>query len=358
MSDKQYDVDEDELFDDEEIDDVEEGHDPVNAAKNAVDSVDKAANTGPRAKQLKGSKTNGEKTAYKANPGIVRELFNKMNEMSADEIRKLHAIMMDENFSLEDLEEDEEEDVLEDVSYDFTTDLSTLVESEATLSEGFRAKAAVIMETAIKSKLKEEISRLEEAYETQLAEAVTEHYSELVEKIDGYLDYVVENWMSENKLAVQNGLRTEIAENFMTQLKDLFIESYIEVPEDKVDMFDDLAEQVESLNEELNRTTHEVLRLREENEEFKREGIVMEIGEGLADTQFDKFVKLSESVDFNDEDDFREKLSSIKEAYFDKKPQTPTKRMIDESVEQDVDAVEITDETMKAYVSAIRKKSR
>ena len=274
--------------------------------------------------------------------------------MTKEDVRKLHSILMDENFSLE---EEDQLDALDDVEYDFTEDLDDLVSSEATLSEGFKEKSAVIMETAIKSKLKTEIARLEESYQTQLEEDVQAIQEELVDKIDSYLDYVVENWMEDNKLAIQNGLRTEIAENFMKNLKDLFIESYIDVPEEKVDLVDDLAEQVEALEKELNESIEARIDMSEELEEFKRQAIIIEMADDLADTQIDKLASLSESVDFDDEDSFRAKLSTIKETYFGKKSKT-TQTSISEDVDaEDTDEVELS-ENMSRYVEALRKSNR
>lgn len=341
----------DDLLDFEEEDDLEvdEAHDPMNAEVKSNDSVRKAAHTGPRGKKRHADKSNSQ-AREKVNKGIVRELYDIMNEMSQEELRSLHGLLTNEDFDLENADQN----VLEDVDYDFSNDLTDLVESEATLSEDFKGKAAVIMETAIKSKLKEEISRLEESYEEALAEETEEMQEELVEKIDSYLNYVVENWMEENELAIENGLRTEIAEGFMNGLKDLFTESYIEVPEDKVDLVDDLAEQVDSLEAELNARMESTISMREELEAYKRKDIILTLGEDLADTQLDRLAALAEDVDFDDEETFYDKVSNIKEAYFGKKRQSTSNRGLTEDLDDDDTQVEVTG-NMAAYVNALKK---
>jgi len=236
------DFDEDglDLGDDEDLD---EAHDAMNAEKKSNDSVDKAAKTGPRGKKRHADKSNAENggKAYKADKGIVRELFDMMSEMNSEELAALKKIMSEGN--LEEVSGESEEDVLENAEYDFEENVAALVESEATLSEGFKEKAGTIMEAAVKSRLRVEIARLEESYEEQLSEEIAAEKEDLVDKVDSFLNHVVTEWMEENKLQVESGLRTEIAENFMTSLKDLFVESYIEVPEEKVDLVDDLSDR-------------------------------------------------------------------------------------------------------------------
>jgi hypothetical protein len=190
---------------------VEEAHDPKNAEAQSVASVDKAEDAVKgKAKARKGDKSNSQPS----------ELKPAGKAMKAEDV---------------------------EFNGDFSDDLNALVESEATLSDEFKAKTAVIFEAAVKSKLAEEIDRLESEYQQQLDEEIKTTKEDLVEKVDSYLNYVVENWMEENKMAIQSGLRAEIAEGFMNKLKDVFTESYIEVPEGKIDLVDELA----TANEEL-----------------------------------------------------------------------------------------------------------
>jgi hypothetical protein len=237
----------------------------------------------------------------------------------------------------------------EDYEIDYT-DLNTLVASEATLSEEFKAKTALIFEAAVKSALSEEIDRLEEAYATELEEELAATKAGLVEKVDSYLNYVVETWMEENKLAVQAGLRTEIAETFMGKLKDLFVESYVDVPESKVDLVDELANANEELEEQLNGAVAKSIKLAEELEGYKRDSIIREAANGLADTQVEKLKTLVEDIDFDDEASFTQKVKTIKEAYFKKK--TTESTIVEDT---DNDNVEEVSGTMAQYLKAIRK---
>jgi hypothetical protein len=242
-----------------------------------------------------------------------------------------------------------------DYEVDFSEDLNALVESEATLSDEFKAKAETIFEAAIKSKLSEEIDRLEEKYNEELAEEVDSTKADLVEKVDNYLNYVVESWMEDNKLAVQSGLRTEIAENFMSSLKDLFEESYIEVPEAKVDLVDEMADQVSELEESLNTTTAKNIEMMEELETLKREKVIREASEDLAETQVEKLKSLVSDIDFDSEETFAEKVETVKESYFTKKV-TET-ASIEEDVSDD-DGVQVASGSMAQYLTAIQKTNK
>jgi hypothetical protein len=307
-----------ELHDDENsVVDVQEAEKmPVGTEEESIASVSKAEDGGKKAKARKGDKSNSE----------------KMDKVQAGDPDK-HS-----------------------ESYDFEAGLNGLMEEEATLSEEFKAKTAVIFEAALKSKLSEEVSRLEEEYETRLNDEVSGMHAEVVEKVDSYLNYVVENWMEENKIAIQNGLRTEIAEDFMTGLKGLFEESYIDVPESKVDLVDGLAEQVEELEEKLNTTTEQVISMTEELVQYKRAAIVREAAEGLAATQVEKLNSLVESLDFEDEETFASKVATVKESYF-KKAQTSSEELVEETSE-DADDVVVSSSSMDRYLSALRQTNR
>jgi len=235
---------------------------------------------------------------------------------------------------------------------DFSQDLDALIESEATLSEEFKAKTAVIFEAAIKSKLSEEIDRLEESYANELEEELSATKADLVEKVDSYLNYVVEGWMEENKLAVQSGLRTEIAEKFMTSLKDLFTESYIEVPESKVDLVDELAAEVEELEEALNGSMQKAIQVSEELEMMKRSEVIREASKDLAETQVEKLAKLVEDIDFEDTETFAEKVKVVKESYFKKET---VESVIEETTEDDDGNIMESSTSMAQYINAIRK---
>ena len=286
----------------------------------------------------------------KTKAGMMNQMFTKMQGMSKDQMQKLHASYHMESV---DVENDTTQAVREvETNVDFSDDLNALVESEATLSAEFKTKAATIFEAAIRSKLSEEIDRIEDQYKSELSEEIEQTKADLVEKVDNYLNYVVENWMKENELAIQNGLRTEIAENFMNNLKGLFTESYIEVPEEKVDLVDDLSDQVAELEEQLNKQTEQSMEQALELEYLKRESVIRESAKGLAETQVEKLVDLSENVDFEDEESFKAKVETLKENYF----KTKTQSVSEDEVEEDNGAqpVETTD-SMSRYLDAIRK---
>jgi len=244
----------------------------------------------------------------------------------------------------------------EDVEFDgdFSDDLNALVESEATLSEEFKAKTAVIFEAAVKSKLSEEINRLETEYAEQLAEEVESTKADLVEKVDSYLNYVVEQWMEDNKIAIQTGLRIEIAEGFMNKLKDVFEESYIEVPESKVDLVDELAEANEGLEAQVNEATAKAIELGEELETYKRAAVIREAAKDLAETQVEKLTSLAESVDFENEKAFAQKVATLKESYFSK---SKTAESIVEDTDDTSDEVEVSP-MMEQYINALRKTNK
>jgi hypothetical protein len=349
----QYTEDQAELHADVENEVVEEAHDPKNAEAQSVASVDKAGEATGTAKKRKGDNTKQDPMP-KTKAGMINAAYTKLTGMKKEQLSGVLSKLMSE-----DLEESEEAIAESQVDFayeaDFSSDLNALVESEATLSEEFKEKAEVIFEAAIKAKLSEEIDRLEAKYEEELAEEVATTKADLVEKVDGYLNYVVEQWMEDNRVAIQSGLRAEIAENFMNSLKDLFTESYIEVPESKVDLVDDLAETVEELEESLNATTAKAIELSEELEVYKRDAIIRESARDLAETQVEKLKSLVEDVDFEDEATFAKKVATIKESYFTKK----TTEAVDITEEEDGDDTPaVSSSVMEQYLNAIKKTNK
>lgn len=339
--------------------------------------VDPAA----EAKKVKGPKATPPKAGGNAGAEPMQKLnagYGTMNAMKMENMTKLAALPADvintlyqEAFGA-DLDLDESEEEL--VEYNFDDDLEALVESEATLSDDFRGKASTIFEAAVNSKIMEKaadmelvtatliaekVEELEEQYNSEISEAVVEAREELVEKVDGYLNYVVETWMEENRLAVETGLRTEIAETFMGSLKDLFTESYIEVPESKVDLVDDLAEQVIALEEKLNQETSTIIEMRSEMQNLERHAIIAEASKDLAGTQADKLTKLAESIDFESSEAFAAKVDTLVESYFSDQPQveveasTPS-QSITEANELDDGEEVVTSTRMDQYLTAIR----
>jgi hypothetical protein len=314
--------------------------DPKNAETASVTGVAKAANVTTK------------QSPPKTKAGMINAVMAKMQNMSKAKLQASYGGYMSDDVNAESFEG---EAVAEDAAeYDFSGDLNALVESEATLSDGFKDKAATIFEAAVKSKLSEEISRIEESYSVELAEEIASTKSDLVEKIDSYLNYVVENWMKENQIAIQSGLRAEIAENFMNGLKDLFVESYVDVPEAKEDLVDDLAEQVEELESALNSQTAKNIEMTEELELFQRYEVIREHAHGLAETEVEKLAKLAEDLDYIDEETFSAKVKTIKDSYFTKEAK-PLEVGADLVEETTADA-EVTS-SMDVYLQALRKTS-
>lgn len=349
-----------ELHDEEN--EVVEGttHDPKNAEAQSVASVDAAGDKGPSSKKRKGDKGSSDPMVKapadpmpKTKSGMINAMYMKANKMKKEDLASLYGKMFAEGVEAEDAVDAP----IADIAYeaDFSDDLNALIADEATLSEEFKDKAGVIFEAAIKSKLAEEIDRLEERYNEELEAEITSTKEDLVEKVDNYLNYVVEGWMEDNKVAVQTGLRTEIAEKFMNSLKDLFTESYIEVPESKVDLVDELAETVEELEEKLNAQTGSVIEMAEELEQYKRDAIIREASKDLAETQVEKLKGLVEDVDFEDEETFSQKVATVKESYFSK-AKTQTADLDPTDID---DGAEITtSDSMAQYLTALRQQNK
>jgi len=201
----------------------------------------------------------------------------------------------------------------------YQSDLAALTESEANLSESFKEKAAIIFEAAVTSKVREEKEKLAEQFETQLSEQTAQVREDLAEKVDNYLTYVVESWVEDNKVAIESGLRSEIAENFIGALRTVFVENYIEVPESKKDLVSDLEVELAAIKESAAQAQTEAAVLNERVEVLVREKIISEAGLTLADTQAAKLANLVQDVEFVSEDTFRNKVETIKEAYFSNK---------------------------------------
>lgn len=229
---------------------------------------------------------------------------------------------------------------------------------EATLSEEFKEKTSLIFEAALRSKLSEEVDRLEESYQEELAEELAATKEDMVEKVDSYLNYVVESWMEDNKLAVEAGLRTEIAENFMDKLKDVFVESYVEVPESKVDLVDELSEQVTELQAQLNESIEGSIKLAESVKSMQRDAVIAESTRDMADSQAEKLEGLMEGVAFDNADSFAAKVATIKESFFGVQEATvQSETFIAEAVEANVEDEEVVElpSSMNAYLKALKK---
>ena len=242
-----------------------------------------------------------------------------------------------------------------DSEIDVKEDIEALV-GDADLSEEFKQKAATIFEAAINSKVNAEKERLQSEYDTKFEEEISKSKSELTEKVDSYLNYVVEEWMKENKLALERGIKGEIAEDFIGGLKKLFEDHYIDVPDEKYDVLEDQASKIEDLEKKLNEEIEKNVEMNKVNGGYKRQEIIDEHSKDLADTAKEKFDSLVEGVEYSSEEDFATKVKTIKESYFEQKAEKSA-----DSV--DIDDVAVGDETsnedlsnaMAAYTNAISK---
>lgn len=246
------------------------------------------------------------------------------------------------------------EDSIDDI--DLSDDVKALVSSDADLSEEFKQKAALIFETAVKTRIKEQTKIIEAQYEKKLASETDTVKEAMVEKVDSYLNYVVEEWMKENELAVERGIRTEIAEDFITGLKGLFKEHYIDVPEEKYNVLDDLTNQVKELEDKLNEQIEKNVNLSKDVSESNREKLIAQVSEDLADTEKEKFGSMAENVEYDSAEKFQEKLETIKESYFPKTKMDETASGDEvDSVAANIPADAGTSDAMAAYTAAISK---
>ena len=254
-------------------------------------------------------------------------------------------------------ETEDEEEVITETEYDFTEDVNALVAGEE-LSEEFRVKAATIFEAAVTSKVNAEVTALQEAFESTLTEEVEKIQTELAEKVDNYLTYAAESWMKENSLQIEHGIKTEIAESFFNGLKGLFLEHNFTVPEEKFNLLDGMAGELDDMEAKLNEQIDTNVSLNKRIGEFVKMEIVNECATGLAETQKEKLASLAEGVEFETEADFRKKIETIKESYFTRKAEL-AESAGDPTEEASAPLVESTDSgTMSKYVDALARWSK
>lgn len=293
--------------------------------------------------------TTSQAPVPKTKSGIISAAVDKLSGMKKEDLQAVYSKLFTEEAEEVIVVEEKKEAVISEEQVQ--ADLKALVESDANLSEDFKEKASTLFEAAISARLAEEKVKLEEKYISELSEEVEGIRTELVEKIDGYLNYVVEQWMEENELAIEQGIRTEIAESFMTQLQQVFVEHYIEVPEGKEDLIDDLSGKVDELEEQLTSATEKSVKLAEELEVLKRAQIIAEASEGMVTTEAEKLKSLVEGVDYDDAESFAKKVSIVKEAHFTKAATTQSEVQEDSSLTEET----TTSPRMSAYMAAISR---
>ena len=259
-------------------------------------------------------------------------------------------------YASKDMEKKDKKDMMK-ASYkkediDVSDHVDALVSGENDLSEEFKTKAATIFESAIKAKVKEIAESMEADYNNKLEQESAKAKEELTEKVDSYLSYVVEEWMKENEIALERGIKGEIAEDFISGLKKLFAEHYIDVPDEKYNVLEDQASKIEELEKKLNEQIEKNVALNKDNAEKSRKEIMAEVAGDLADTAKEKFAKLAEEIEWSDADSFKQKCETIKESYFGKKEEVKDK--LDDVAAGDESNVDLS-KAMAAYTAAISK---
>ena len=283
----------------------------------------------------------------KTKKGMEDVVIKAMKSMKKGDMEKLTASVMTSSYGSD---ESVKKEALDIDSIDVSEDVNALVEGE-NLSEEFTAKATTIFEAAVKSKLRSEVERLDVEKTHEVAEEVETFKNELTEKVDSYLDYVVKEWMQENELAIDRGLKGEIAEDFITGLKALFEEHYIDVPDEKYDILEGQAQKIDDLELKLNETIEKMTAMNKEKSSLVREQVIAKVSTDLAVTEKEKFEGLVEDVEFTGEEDFTSKLNTLKENYFPKAVATQT---LEEEVATENQEVDVSG-AMAAYMSAIQK---
>ena len=303
----------------------------------------------------------------KTKAGMIKALYNQLNGMKKSDLSDSFSKIMGSTLAEEEeADEDEEETPMEnkklkkeDLEIDVKEDIEAIVNGED-LSEEFKTKASTIFEAAVSAKVLSEVNQrideLETSYKKEITDAKEEHLSTVTEKVDGYLNYVTEEWMKENELAVEKGIRSELVEDFMTGLKNLFTEHYIDIPEEKVDLVDDLFEKVEELEQKLDESINTSVDIKKELAEYKKAETLREVSEDLADTEKEKLGKLADGIDFEDKSQYSEKLEVIKENYFPKQQkETITEELENTEVEEQDSSEPSVDPVMKRYVSSLTR---
>ena len=292
----------------------------------------------------------------------MKDMMIGMEKMKKDDLRAQYEAMkkayeMDHGKSEGAHEDDEKKEAVELrlKSIDVSEHVGALVDGEGDLSEEFKKKAATVFEAAVKSKVRSEVERMEEDYRNELEENMNATKDELTEKVDTYLNYVVEEWMKENELAIERGLKGEIAEDFISGLKQLFEDHYVDVPDEKYDVLEAQSEKISELEGKINEMMEKSIEMKNTNATLVKEQVLSELSSDLAETEIEKFKGLVEDVDYSDEESYREKLATLKESYF------PSVKPSDEPVSSTIDDVETgnaqstvdTTDSMAAYMSAI-----
>ena len=275
-----------------------------------------------------------EETEYEENEEILEETEEEEEEVVAEEGV-------------------EEEVVEEDLEFDVQEDIQALF-GEEELSEEFKERAALVFESALRTKVAEAAQIIEQRYNEALEENVAAIEAQLTERVDSYLEYAAGEWLEENALQVETGIKAQLSESFMNGLKGLFEEHYVSIPEEKYDVLESMVSKLDDMEFKLNEQIERNIQLNQRLSESVSDGILYDVSRGLAETQKSKLASLAESVEFVSEEDYREKLEALRESYFPRNPVTP-EREDEEMLGTDS---EVVSESMSAYLRAINKYSK
>jgi len=272
-----------------------------------------------------------------------------MQKMAKEEAEATEEVVAEEEVTTEEVVAESEETT---EAYDMDEDVNALLGGEE-LSEEFREKAKVVFEAALNSKVKEIQETLETQYAAQLDEAREELKTSLQERVDAYLEYVCEEWMTENELAVEHGIKSEMTESFLSGMKELFEEHYVTIPEDKYDVLESMVEKLDDMETKLNEQIDKNIGLNKRLAESSAQDVLTQVSSGLAETQKEKLASLAESVEFESEDEYREKLETLKESYFSRS--TPAaKATSTQTLSEGVDSTTAaTSSTMETYLRSL-----
>ena len=293
--------------------------DPSMILKQVKDIVNKGAKPAePMKKGMKEEEVEVEGDVVAEEEQTTEDQADVVSEEETTESEEQEIVAEEESSEEEEVVAEEQ---IED-SIDVEEDLTALLEGEE-LSEEFQNKARTIFEAAIKTKISEVKSELQEQYEKTIVEEVASVKAELAERVDAYLEYVSDEWMSENKLAVEAGLKTEMTDSFLTGMKSLFEDHYVTIPEDKYDVLNSMVEKLDEMEDKLNEQINKNVALTKRLSESTADVILADVSEGLAVSQKEKLASLAENVEFDSEETYREKLGTLRESYFPANPGTP-----------------------------------
>ena len=307
--------------------------------------------------------------APRTKPGMVRALFNQLQDTKKGKLEANYDKIMKSQTALEEEDDEEVSDdsekkatkeskkTLKKEDVDISDDLSALFNDESDLSDEFKAKATTIFEAALIAKVNGELQKIENKFDEELSEAREENLATMTEQVDNYLSYAIDEWAKENELAITKGLQAEISEEFITGLRNLFAEHYIEIPDEKIDVADTLADRVDKLESDLNERIEKNIEMQKQINEYKKSEILVGLSDGLADTEIEKLKELSEGVDFESNEQYANALGTLKENYFPKTGKV-SQQVITEEQETDGGVITETGGTMSAYTGAIGRTIR